>query len=239
MMKNATIRLTLLLAACFPAASPRAHAQARIYVTGDVFAEITRLSRTSVTPELIDSASVLNPEDGVSVGGGARIGAFFSPVWSLEVAFDVGKAIEEERTRSIRNPTSPLLPPPLLQYTSRTSQSFSATSVLVGYHPVVRGRVQPGFRGGVSLMHSERGFTVASIGSLTLTPALPGGILIPSISLLSNEYSVVTNGLTATLAAETAIDLLEHLAIVPELRAHAGAIGGFLLRPGVAVRWRW
>jgi hypothetical protein len=45
--------------------------------------------------------------------------------------------------------------------------------------------------------------------------------------------------LTATLGAEAAIDLSDQFAVVPEVRAHAGGLGGILLRPGVAVRWRW
>lgn len=237
MMSSAPIRRALVLVAMVASAAP-ARAQTRVYVAGDVFAEITRVSRT-VTPELIDAqSSIANPDDGVSIGGGARVGAFFSPTWSLEVGFDRGKAIEEERTRSFGNPAPLIIPTALLEFTSRTSQSFAATSVLIGYHPVVRGRIQPGFRGGVSFMHAERTFTVASLGSISVSPG-PGGILLPRISLLNNEISIVTNGLTATLAAEAAIDLMEHLAVVPEMRAHAGGIGGFLLRPGAAVRWRW
>jgi Outer membrane protein beta-barrel domain len=241
MNKHAATALTLLLTTGCLAAARTAHAQTRVYVTGNVFAEITRLSRTTVTPELIDSASdIVNPDDGTTVGGGARLGAFFPPVWSLEVGFDAGKAIVNERSRSIGGPSTLLVPPTLLQYTARTSQRFAATSVLVGYHPVVRGRIQPGFRGGVSFMHAERQFTVASISSITFTPIPPiGGIVLPRITLLSNEYTVVSNSLTATLVAEAAFDLFDHFAVVAEMRAHAGGIGGFLLRPGVALRWRW
>lgn len=45
---------------------------------------------------------------------------------------------------------------PSLPYQSRTSRRFSAASVLLGYHPVVRRRIQPGFRGGVSSVRAER-----------------------------------------------------------------------------------
>ena len=235
MKKKTAISWILVLGAVL--AAPPAFAQTRVYVAGDIFAEITQSSRTTVTPELIDGGSTfINPDDGVSVGGGARVGAFFSPVWSLEIGFDAGKAIEDERTRSIGNPLA-LSVLPSLQFTARTSQSFAATSVLVGYHPVMRGRIHPGFRGGISFMHAERGFTVATLGTITVTPG-PGGILLPNVSLVRNEYSVTTNGLTGTLAAEAAIES-EHFAVVPEMRAHAGGIGGFLLRPGVAARWRF
>jgi len=81
-----------------------ANAQTRVYVTGEFFAEAMQLSRTTVAPELPDNvADLVNPDDGVTAGGGARIGAFFSPVWSLEFGVDAGKAIGEERTRSLGN----------------------------------------------------------------------------------------------------------------------------------------
>ena len=218
-----------------------AHAQTRVYVSGDVFAEIIQLSRTTVTPALDDStAEALTPPDGVTLGGGARVGAFFSPVWSLELGVDAGRAVREERSLSIRNPIGVFLPPATLQFQSRTSQQYLAASVLVGYHPVVRGRLQPGFRGGVSFIRSERAFTVATASSVTFTPAVPGGgIVIPTVTLLTNDYTMVAYGLTATIAAEAAIELSRRFAVVPEMRALAGGLGGVVLRPGVAAQWRW
>jgi hypothetical protein len=220
-------------------ASP-VQAQTRVYVTGDLFGEIIQLSRTTIVPALDGTAEALTPSDGVTFGGGARIGAFFTPVWSLELGVDLGRAIREERTLSIRSPLGLLVPPRALEYRSRTSQRYIATSVLAGYHPVVRGRIQPGFRGGISFMRSERQFTVASASTLTITPTFPGGgIIVPTIALLTNDYTAVSYGVTATLAAEVAIDLANHLAIVAEMRALAGGLGGIVLRPGVAARWRW
>jgi hypothetical protein len=221
------------------------HAQTRVYVTGEFFAEAMQLSRTTVSPEMVEGGpDFVTPGDGVTVGGGGRIGAFFTPVWSLEFGFDAGKAIEDERTRSLANSTGLLLPLPTLQYVARTSQQFTAASVLVGYHPVVRGRIQPGFRGGVSFMRAERQFTVASLSIVTTTPTRPGGggvivPILPTISIATSQYTAVNNGLTATLAAEAAIELSDHFSVVPEIRAHAGGIGAILLRPGVAARWRW
>jgi hypothetical protein len=238
MMGTATIQRALIVLLCAGACAEPARAQTRVYVAGDVFAEVIRLSRTTVTPELASGVSdLVSPEDGVTVGGGARIGAFLSPVWSLEFGVDVGKAIRDERTRSLGTISGLPRALPTLQYRSRTSQRFSAASVLVGYHPVVRGRIQPGFRGGISFMRTEREFTVASISTLTLTPTLPG-VILPSFEVVTNEYSTVSLGLAATVAAEVAIDLTDHLAAVAEIRALAGGLGGIVLRPGVAVRWR-
>jgi hypothetical protein len=213
-----------------------ARAQTRIYVAGDLFAEIMRSSRTT-SPDTLASGLDTSPRDGVTIGGGGRIGAFFTPAWSLELGLDVGKTVSETRTLSIRVPLGLTIPSSALQYQSRTSHRSSASSVLVGYHPPARGRIQAGFRGGVSFMRTERMFTNTTIGG-TFSSTFPG-LQAPTISILTDEYTTVTNGLTAALAAEAAIDVSGHFAIVPEARAHAGGLGGFLLRPGVAARWRW
>jgi hypothetical protein len=238
--RRAHLWRTAIVLVVMTAGARSSQAQTRGYVAGDLFGEIIQLSKTTVTPALEDSTvDALSPPDGATFGGGARIGAFFGPQWSLELGVDVGREISEERTLSIRNPISVLAPVASLQYRSRTSQRYLATSVLAGYHPVVRGRIQPGFRGGISFVRSERHFTVAN-ASISTTPLLPGGgILIPTVVLLTNDYATVSYGLTATVAAEVAIDLAEHFAIVPEMRALAGGLGGIVMRPGVAARWRW
>jgi hypothetical protein len=222
-----------------------ARAQARIYVSGDLFADITRFSRTT-TPDLVVGLGLDDgPLDGVTFGGGGRIGAFFAPSWSLEFGVDFGRRFSDERTLDIRGPLRPTVPTSSLssslQYQSRTGHRFTASSVLLGYHPPVRGRIQPGFRGGVSFMHSERLFTYTSIGTTPIfIPTLPGVVpVLPPISVVTDQYRTVTNGLSATLGAEVAIDLSDQFAVVPEVRAHAGGLGGILIRPGVAVRWRW
>jgi len=213
-----------------------ASAQTRIYVSGDLFAEITRLSRTTVTPDE-SGLSITGPVDGVTAGGGGRVGAFFSPEWSLELGVDLARTISDARTLTVRLPAGLFFPFPPPQYQSRTSTRFSATSVLAGYHPPARGRIHTGFRGGISLMHTERVSTTANISSVfTSLGRVPA---VPRISVLTTEATTIGNGLTATLAAEAAIEASRHFAVVPELRVHAGGLGGFVLRPGVAARWLW
>jgi hypothetical protein len=234
------MRCALLVCLALCVSVPPARAQTRIYLTGDLFAEITRLSRT-IAPDPVGSGVDVAPRDGVTAGGGGRIGAFFTPAWSLELGMDFGKTISDERTLGVRPPIGLLIPSPRLQYQSRTSHRFSASSVLLGYHPPVRGRIHAGFRGGVSFMHTERMFTFTNISmSFISGPSFPGGIVTaPTVSLVTEEYTTVVNGLSATLAAEAAIEVWDHFAVVPELRVHAGGLGGILIRPGVAARWRW
>jgi hypothetical protein len=93
-------------------------------------------------------------------------------------------------------------------------------------------------------MRTERTSTVASGVSIGVVPPFspsPGPVLVPLpvISVVTNEVTTVANGLTATLAAEAAIEASRHFAVVPEMRVHAGGLGGFVLRPGVGVRWLW
>ena len=229
------------LAACFGLFFVQpASADTRIYVSGDLFAEITRLSRT-IAPDSTTFPDIADPGDGVTIGGGGRIGAFFAPAWSLELGLDVAREVNEERTLSLRQPIGlPLpLPAPSLQYQSRTRHRFSASSVLLGYHPPARGRIQAGFRGGVSFMHVERSLTSASISSVTFLPTLPGVPGFTRFEVVTSEFTFVTNGLSGTVAAETAISLSSHFAVVPEVRVLAGGLGGILIRPGFAARWRW
>jgi hypothetical protein len=216
-----------------------ARAQSRVYVSGDLFAEITRMSRTTVTPDDIGISNTA-PLDGVTGGGGARIGAFFSPEFSLEFGVDLGKTISDARTLSAPIPTGISFPFPVPQFQSRTSTRFSAASVLAGYHPPARGRIHAGFRGGISLMHTERTSTSASLSTSFVVASAPQfTVLVPSLSVVTRDLRTIANGLTATLAAEAAIEASRHFAVVPEMRVHAGGLGGFVLRPGVAARWLW
>jgi hypothetical protein len=230
----------LLISLALGVASRPVYAQSRIYVSGDLFAEVTRMSRTTVTPEalLVNSSP---PADGVTAGGGGRVGAFLSPEWSLELGVDSGATISHTRTQSVALPVLVGVSVAAPQFQSHTSTRFGAASVLIGYHPLARGRIHAGFRGGVSLMRTERTSTSASVSSITYPPfsPLPGPSLVPVISVVTTEVTTILNGLTATLAAEAAIDMSRHFAVVPEMRVHAGGLGGFVLRPGVAARWMW
>ena len=230
--------LALLICLSLCAASRPAQGQTRIYVGGDAFAEITRLSRTTVTPEQLVLLSGPG-EDGVAAGGGARIGAFFSPEWSLELGVDLGRTISHAQTDALRVPVGLILPFPAPQFESRSSTRFSAASVLAGYHPPARGRVHTGFRGGVSLMHTVRTSSTPNLSAVTF-PSFPlERVTVPTLFVPTTELRTIGNGLTATIAAEAAIDVSQHFAVVPEMRVHAGGLGGFVLRPGAAARWLW
>jgi hypothetical protein len=240
---------TLFLCFSYCLIAQAAAAQTRVYVAGDLFADITRFSRLTA-PEVEVSPTLRGlPADDVSAGGGARIGAFFSPAWSLELGADLGATQTTMSTERIGPPI--LLSPPVpitsiiqpITFETRSSVRFSAISVLIGYHPPASGRIRPGFLGGISIMHRRETFIVASTSFIFESPRpdVTGG-LVPSVvvpSLRLNEYTATGNVLTATLAAEAAIVLSDRAAVVPELRVHAGGLGAILIRPGAAVRWRF
>ena len=228
------LRAVFLCAGLSLAAQP-ARAQTRVYVAGDVFADIVRSSRTVTTlgPDF-DSAAVGAPPTR-TVGGGARIGAFLSPEWSLEVSAGIGRTATDSRKAPMPVPAgipSRFLP----QIEMRSSRRLDVVSVLIGFHPATPRRIRPGFRGGVGLSHSRTVYSVVTGASIfTTSPDRP--ISVPVITFQTTELTTIINGLTATLAADAAIELSRHAAVVPELRVHAGGLGAIVLRPGVALRW--
>ena len=236
------MRRSLVLCFVLFALARPARAQMRIYVSGDLFAEAPKFSRTLTSPDNFGTSDSTVPPDGVAVGGGGRIGAFLSPEWSVELGVDIGQKFDNRRTTTITGVVG-ITPVPTPQlFTSETTNRYSATSVLLGYHPPAHGRVHAGFRGGLSFMHRTASYlsptvseSSAFLPGTTSSPPQPVTIL----TVISNEYDSTLNVLTATVGAEAAVDVSDHFAIVPEIRVHAGGIGAILVRPGVSARWRW
>jgi hypothetical protein len=223
-MRSIVVAAIWLIAIASPAL-----AQSKVYIAGDVFADIKRLSGDPDT-------AVLNA---TAPGGGVRLGAFLSSLWSLELGVDLGAKSENVVKRTIDSVAfATIASGPAPSYDDRTSNRFSAASVLIGYHPPQRGRVGPGFRGGMTFMHVSRDFTSVSISttfssSPTVTVFNP---IVPVISVITRQRTTVVNDLAATVAAEVAVAMTHRLAIVPEVRAHAG-VGAIVVRAGIAGRW--
>ena len=231
-------RRTLLACLAAWACAQPAWAQTRIYVSGDVFAEVIRLPQQTLPPEIVTIDG--RTPDGVTAGGGARIGAFFSPAWSLELGVDLGKEISDTKTIPVAIPAGFPFPSTPPSYQSRTSNRFSATSVLIGFHPPARGRAQAGFRGGLSVMRTDASFTYVStsFSSSTISSSPIGPVIVPpTISLTTNQLTSLGYGMYATVAGEIAVSVSSHFAVVPEVRAHINT-NTLLVRPGVAARWR-
>jgi hypothetical protein len=236
------MRRVLLCCLVMCAAARPARAQARVYVSGDLFAEMPKFSRVSTIPDSFGTSDTTVPPDSITVGGGGRVGMFVTPEWSIELGVDLGRTIINTKTSIIAGPPGVVPPPTPQPYVSQTTNGYGATSVLLGYHPTVHGRIHPGFLGGLSFMHRVASYDSPSISTSTafaVTPPSQVPALASTLTVTSSEYDTTNNVLTATVGAEAAVDVTEHLSIVPELRVHAGGIGAILLRPGVSVRWLW
>lgn len=228
------LRAVLLSAGLCLAAQP-ARAQTRVYLAGDVFADIVRPSRTLTTLSSDFNSASLGAPPTETVGGGARIGAFLSPEWSVEMSAGLGRTASDSRKALIPVPAG-ISFPALPDIDTRSNRRLAVVSVLIGYHPATHRRIRPGFRGGVGLSHSRTAYSVVT--SASIFPAVPGRpTSVPVVTFKTTEFTSIINGLTATLAADAAIELSQHAAVVPELRVHAGGLGAIVLRPGVALRW--
>src|SRR5262245_20911789 len=199
-----------------------ASAQTRVFVSGSVFGE---LKQPSTADDFVD-------HDNTAIGAGVRVGAFLSERWSVELGVDFGG---ETSRRAGFYPLLEALPPGVISslpvgidvsifppiYDLRETERLTTISVLLGYHPSTRGRVRPGFAGGLSLIRN-----VIESGN--------GRIIPLDFGIAENEF--VRNGPAATVAFEVAIAMNSRLSVVPEIRAHAyDATTDY--RPGVAVRW--
>jgi hypothetical protein len=176
-MRSIVVAAIWLIAIASPAL-----AQSKVYIAGDVFADIKRLSGDP------DNAAL----NAIAPGGGVRFGAFLSSLWSLELGVDLGAQSESVVKRPIDNTVLATIgAAPASTYDDRTSNRFSAASVLIGYPPPQRGRVRPGFRGGMTFVHVGRDFTSVSISTM-FSSNPTGPVFIPiSPSFRRSSFSPV------------------------------------------------
>lgn len=216
--------------------SATALAQPGIYVTGAVFADLRRGS--GVTSP--DSTTL----DTNTAGGGVRVGAFLATRWSLEFGVDAGAPTDAATSISSASQAPASLGSPLDVLGTRPSivavtfdqtvrTRVTATSILLGYHPPARGRLQAGFKGGMSFVQSNSTLT-STLGYRVTDPRLAPIVLLPAPT--TTTTTLVDRDIAATAAAELAITLSTHAAIIPEMRAF-GFGNQLILRPGACLRW--
>jgi hypothetical protein len=211
--------LALLLMA--PVASP-ALAQPRLFVGGDLFADVKRFSGDPTT----------NTLDGTRIGGGAETGVALTAHWNVLIAVDSGRTTTTSRPVPIGVLAVPVgVATPISAFTSQVSNRITATSVLIGYRIPVHRRLGVGVSGGLSFLHVRRDFTTIRSPAAAAAPAL-----------VIRPYTLLDNVAAASLDGECIIDLTSHLALVPRVRAHAFSLSssgpsGFAIRPGIGGRW--
>lgn len=217
--------------------STGAFAQDAGYVSGSVFADIRVFSHTSGVPYYADQFSL----DATGIGGGIRIGTFLHPRWSLELSAEFASRTSVDLGNDVRILTFPPLP---LDF--RASTEFLTVTTTIGFHQPAVGRFRFGYRGGFSFVRGtyESDYQVFPIAAEVPTRA--AGLTFPTIVPPQFGQTVTQqhNSGALALAFESAIDLTRRVAVVPELRAlvFSAPFSGpavFLIRPGVAVRWKF
>src|SRR2546426_7907581 len=245
-------RLFIVLAAVFMAAGS---AQAQVFVSGAAFGDVKRFSGDP-------SNSTLN---GTAFGGGARVGMLVTPRWSIEVGVDVGASTTKTMSRSIGRLTQPIsadlaalgltssfpigiILPPVFSFQSHTTNRLIATSVMLGFRPATTGRIHPEFLGGLTFVHFTLTFDTSGP-----TPLASGVVWSGSTTSLSQVSYIISpapvvrpqkavdNVPAAAVGFNLALDLTRHLALVPEVRAHAFSLNGggpsaFGAPPALALR---
>ena len=217
------------------AAIPSLAGAQTLYVAGDAFLDLRRSSGTETTGSTKD--------DWTTGGGGVRVGGFLAPSWSVELGVDLGAtATRTRQTTPLPLATGGLFVSPVAipSFMLSTSNRATATSVLLGYHPVLRShaRLRPGFRAGMTFLHSSTSTDENILFPLgnTLSTVIGTMALLPSIPPTVTRITTVTNEIAATVGGEVAVGVTRHGAVVPEVRA-LGVNSRYIIRPGVAFRW--
>jgi hypothetical protein len=147
-------------------------------------------------------------------GGGAGIGYQSSVRWDVRGEVEIGGTTT----------TTKALLPTVTAFQSRTRNQISVASALVGFSPATGSRVRFTVLGGISFLHVKTQFD-----------SIPAGLAVV-------PHTDVDNIGAPTVGIEVPLLFGSHFSVVPAVRADAftlrtSDIGGFLIRPGVAVRW--
>lgn len=175
--------------------------------------------------------------DGESIGFDLRVGRGLGEHWGLELGFARGGTIDNVQTQRIslsgRNPgvilpglpSLPILPIPDIEFERRFSQQQTTFDTVVWFRQDLTDRVGLIFLGGASFnrLSTEQSLRLTD-DRLAIYTTLPAAI------------ETVSYGVGPVAGADAAIGFGTHAAITAGVRLHALS-GGWLIRPGVGVRW--
>ena len=184
-------------------------------------------------------------------GGGVRVGTFLHPRWSLELAVDAAARRPARSRIRLRSASEPLID-------AQAAGAFDQQQLSDGQHgrrfssrkdgtrapwlPRRNGVGQGHVRIDISdfLVHSDRAplhdgavSSIPGLGSLTQAGSHHHG---------SETLRRTDNSVGGVLGLEAAIDLSDHFALVPGVRAIVFSSEGqsvFLIRPEAGVRWNF
>jgi hypothetical protein len=147
-------------------------------------------------------------------GGGAGVGYQGSNRWDVRGEVEIGA------TTTI----SQEILPTVTAFKARTRNQISAVSALVGFSPAAAARLRFTVLGGISFLHVKTQFD-----------SIPSGLAVV-------PHTNIDNVVAPTVGVEIPLMLGAHFSVVPGMRAKAFTLrtdgtNGFLLLPGVAIRW--
>jgi hypothetical protein len=215
---------TLVLAALSGFVAPAAaSAQASVYVSGSVFADVREFGDVGV--EGLFGSGSLGSLDATGVGGSFRVGTWLHPRWTLELGLDLATTTTVDYEDDVVIAIFP--PPPPITY--KTSSDFTTVTAMVGFHQPVSNRVQLGYLVGFAFVRRT-----STIESSLLDPRI-----LAALDLQAPAISQSTNSGAAALGLEATFAVTPLLAIVPELRVlvPTNPSSTFLIRPAAGVRW--
>ena len=229
---------SILLMLCLLAAA-QASAQDTT-ITASLTGDITRFSHIQAAPEIVAGLFPDTPLDGEALGFTLGAGRGIGERWG--VAFEFGRTgeIDNETTQDIdwrlaTQPIRPGLPPPGLpvpidvSFVSRIELQVTTMSGLAWVKHNAGSRVELSYTGGLAFVRSAsaRQYTISD-------PRLLAIWALPAASEVVEYAAAPIVGMDATIA------FTDHTALTAGIRAIAidvSGTSGWLLRPGVGVRW--
>jgi hypothetical protein len=208
------------------------------YVGAGVGADIFR-------PGGVEASGFDEPRGGEAVAWSLRLGTSITDRWGVEVGFTRPSEIERETRGGYHVPllgqivatgqVGPgILTPPaasIFGSTARTSRRSTTLDAIAWVAQPVGGRVDLIYLGGVAFARTveEVNFSFPRLG--------PGIPIIAPTSTRSTTY-----GAGPVAGFEARVALTDHAILIPGIRLHAigdQAGGGWLVRPSVALGWRF
>jgi hypothetical protein len=170
------MRTLSLCALVLLAASEAALAQARVFISGDVFADHKRFSGNSTESTL----------DVTRAGGGGGIGAQVSDRWDVRGEIELGS----------RTTITEALLPPVTTFQARTRNRITAYSALVGFSPATGPRVRLTVVGGISFLHSKTEVDSVPAGLVVIPHTNIDNVAAPTVGaevpiMLTSQVSIV------------------------------------------------
>jgi hypothetical protein len=200
------------------------------FVSASLLGEIGRFSVAEVEPNPI-LPTVDAKVDGEAIGFGLAIERAVGERWGVSLEFTKAGAISGEDSYELPFTIAIFPPLPPIEIRRTFEHERYAVNPMAWYAQPVGDRLELAFLAGVSFLHTD--FTQSQTATVPALALIRPDIIVPRTTI--SEYSV-----EPIVGVDARIRFTDRLAIVPGVRlqsASAGGRPGWLIRPGVAVRF--